>query len=98
MEEGRNLPCMALYCIGVMCSKPGGGTSQYLRTFFFFSWRGERLGKGEGKVGQGNLSLTNTGSARPCQEHLPALHTLPHKLHSLQERELGLGLGRDTGR
>lgn len=50
---------MALYCIGVMCSKPGGGTSQYLRTFFFFSWRGERLGKGEGKVGQGNLSLTN---------------------------------------
>lgn len=39
----QHLPCMALYCIGVMCSKPGGGTSQYLRTFFFFSWRGERI-------------------------------------------------------
>ena len=25
-----SLPCMALYCIGVICSKPGGGTSQYL--------------------------------------------------------------------
>lgn len=40
---GGSLPCMALYCMGVMCSKPGGGTSQYLRTFFFFSWRGERI-------------------------------------------------------
>ena len=30
-----NLPCMALYCIGVTCSNPGGGTSQYLYGFFF---------------------------------------------------------------
>lgn len=34
---------MALYCMGVMCSKPGGGTSQYFFTFFFFSRCGERL-------------------------------------------------------
>lgn len=34
---------MALYCMGVMCSKPGGGTSQYFFTFFFFSRWGERL-------------------------------------------------------
>ena len=26
---------MALYCMGVTCSKPGGGTSQYLYGFFF---------------------------------------------------------------
>ena len=26
--------CMALYCIGVMCSNPGGGTSQYREAFF----------------------------------------------------------------
>lgn len=44
---------MALYCMGVMCSKPGGGTSQYLRTFFFFSWRGERLGEAGGESGAG---------------------------------------------
>ncbi len=35
---------MALYCMGVMCSNPGGGTSQYLFTLiFFFSRCGERL-------------------------------------------------------
>lgn len=45
-------PCMALYCMGVMCSKPGGGTSQYLRIFFFFSWRGERLVGGGAQWGE----------------------------------------------
>lgn len=30
MLAPTNTPCMALYCMGVMCSKPGGGTSQYL--------------------------------------------------------------------
>lgn len=40
---------MALYCMGVMCSKPGGGTSQYLRIFFFFSCLGERLPKENAK-------------------------------------------------
>ena len=25
--------CMLLYCMGVMCSKPGGGTSQYREGF-----------------------------------------------------------------
>ena len=25
--------CIALYCIGVMCSNPGGGTSQYIEGF-----------------------------------------------------------------
>ena len=39
--------CMLLYCSGVMCSNPGGGTSQYSEGFlrleyFFFSARGER--------------------------------------------------------
>lgn len=47
-----------------MCSKPGGGTSQYLRTFFFFSWRGERLGGG-GESGWGRLSAALGGPARP---------------------------------
>lgn len=61
----QHLPCMALYCIGVMCSKPGGGTSQYLRTFFFFSWRGERLGEGGGESGQGHLSPALSGPVRP---------------------------------
>lgn len=28
-----NLPCMALYWRGVMCSKPGGGLSQYKEGF-----------------------------------------------------------------
>lgn len=43
-EEERPSPCMALYCMGVMCSKPGGGTSQYFFTLiFFFSRCGERL-------------------------------------------------------
>lgn len=44
-------PCMALYCMGVMCSKPGGGTSQYFLTFFFFSRCGERL-QDEDKTGK----------------------------------------------
>lgn len=40
------LPCMALYCVGVMCSNPGGATSQYLYGFLLLlrlslSW--ERL-------------------------------------------------------
>ncbi len=44
MKKNRLLPCMALYCIGVMCSNPGGGTSQYFFTLiFFFSRCGERL-------------------------------------------------------
>lgn len=45
-EQLQMLPCMALYCIGVMCSKPGGGISQYLYGFFFLFLRsgfGERL-------------------------------------------------------
>lgn len=37
------LPCMALYCIGVMCSNPGGGTSQYLQVRFFLVLLGEWL-------------------------------------------------------
>lgn len=37
------LPCMALYCMGVMCSKPGGGTSQYLQVRFFLVLLGEWL-------------------------------------------------------
>lgn len=41
METG--LPCMALYCIGVTCSKPGGGTSQYLQVRFFLVLLGEWL-------------------------------------------------------
>lgn len=42
--KNRLLPCMALYCMGVMCSNPGGGTSQYFFTLiFFFSRCGERL-------------------------------------------------------
>lgn len=34
---------MALYCIGVTCSKPGGGTSQYLQVRFFLVLLGEWL-------------------------------------------------------
>lgn len=49
----RLSPCMALYCMGVMCSKPGGGTSQYFLTFFFFSRCGERL-QDEDKTGKIN--------------------------------------------
>lgn len=40
----RTPPCMALYCTGVTCSKPGGGTSQYFFTLaFFFSRCGDQL-------------------------------------------------------
>lgn len=91
---------MALYCIGVMCSKPGGGTSQYLRTFFFFSWRGERLGKGgEGESGAGQPQSDQHWVCKSHKEHLPSPpHPPTEKLLSLQEGELGLGLRRDTGR
>lgn len=30
--------CIALYCNGVMCSKPGGGTSQYNEGFLLLEW------------------------------------------------------------
>lgn len=37
------LPCMALYCRGVTCPKPGGGTSQYRHALFFLLLFGEWL-------------------------------------------------------
>ncbi len=42
-REHDEVPCIALYCIGVMCSKPGGGTSQYLQVLFFLVRLGEWL-------------------------------------------------------
>lgn len=42
-SPGVVLPCMALYCSGVMCSKPGGGTSQYRHARFFLLLLGEWL-------------------------------------------------------
>lgn len=68
--------------MGVICSKPGGGTSQYLRTFFFFSWRGERLGRGEGRAGQDDLSLTKGGPVST-----PGSPQLPTRSAALSRRE-----------
>lgn len=76
---------MALYCMGVMCSKPGGGTSQYLRTFFFFSWRGERLGEAGGESGAGRPQSDQRWACDPPGSPQP-------RLGSQGER------GRDQGR
>lgn len=64
---------MALYCMGVMCSKPGGGTSQYLRTFFFFSWRGERLGEAGGESGAGRPQSDQRWACDPPGSPQPRL-------------------------
>ena len=80
---GQSLPCMALYCMGVMCSKPGGGTSQYLRTFFFFSWRGERLGEGGGESGAGRPQSDQRWACKSPKVPLGS----PAQLGSLQEGE-----------
>lgn len=77
------LPCMALYCIGVMCSKPGGGTSQYLRTFFFFSCRGERLREGGGESGAGQPQSDQQQACEspprsPSLVCLPGVPPTPH--------------------
>lgn len=64
---------MALYCMGVMCSKPGGGTSQYFFTFFFFSRCGERLlGGTEGKIkiNVSQISLINSELLDPMMGHV----------------------------
>lgn len=62
---GLVLPCMALYCSGVMCSKPGGGTSQYLHARFFLLLLGEWL--------EGQLRWALFPRRQPCPRHSPAL-------------------------
>lgn len=62
------LPCMALYCSGVMCSKPGGGTSQYLHARFFLLLLGEWL--------EGQLRWALFPRRQPCP-HSPALLVVP---------------------
>lgn len=73
---------MALYCMGVMCSKPGGGTSQYFFTFFFFSRCGERLLEdektGEIKVKQSTCNISHEQSSKlliPMMVHFSKLGT-----------------------
>lgn len=56
-KRTRRVPCIALYCIGVMCSKPGGGTSQYLQVLFFLVRLGEWLHAENTKTSAWNLSV-----------------------------------------
>lgn len=41
------IPCIALYCSGVICSNPDGGISQYLYGFLFLLGTGMRASLGD---------------------------------------------------
>lgn len=64
---------MALYCMGVMCSKPGGGTSQYLHPLFFLLLFGEWL---EGQLRWALVPQHGRARPRPADTHLRLLCSL----------------------